>query len=92
MNLNPKKWIAVELDFALFPARGFQVQTRNQRFEDHEVNSGKADANADLGEHRRGVVVEHRDPVLRQERIQQAAAHIADHTCHVHQRRQRGGQ
>lgn len=24
--------LAVEFDFALFPARGFQVQTRNQRF------------------------------------------------------------
>ena len=41
--------LALELDFALFPARGFQVQTFDQRFEDHEVDPGEADADADLG-------------------------------------------
>ena len=44
--------LAVEFDFARFPARRFQVQMRNQRFEDHEVDPGEADANANLGEYR----------------------------------------
>ena len=48
----------------------FEVQPFDQRFEDNEVDAGEADANANLGEHHRGVVMEHRDPVLRQELIQ----------------------
>ena len=44
--------LAVEFDFTLFTTRGFEVQTLNQRFEDHEVKAGKADADADLGKYR----------------------------------------
>ena len=44
--------LAVQFDFALFPARRFEVQTHNQRFENHEVEAGKADADADLREDR----------------------------------------
>lgn len=40
--------LAVEFDFALLPARRFQVQTFDQRFEDREVDPGEADADADL--------------------------------------------
>ena len=83
---------AVELDFAVFAPRRFQVKTQDHRAEHQEPDAGKHQPDTNLGKDHRGVVVEHRDPVLRQERIQQAAAHIADHTCHVHQRRQRGGQ
>lgn len=38
--------LAVELDFALFPARRLQVQTQDQGTEDYEVEGGETEADA----------------------------------------------
>ena len=84
--------LGIQFYFAFIPPRGFQIEFQNERAEYQEPDPGKGQPDGNLGKHHAGVIVEHGDPVLRQELVEQTAAHVADDPEQVHHGRHGGSQ